>query len=146
MKYIILLLLAQVHAGAFAQQLRATIKDSLPAKAVIKNNLPVTKTPAPSSLQTTIEKELNTILSAYMKQPNNAATWIQVKAAAENMLYTYFLNGKLMGTKKEQAFYIKMGTETMTAADIAAGKRILICGVALYKPAEFTIIKIEKLP
>lgn len=145
MKYIILLLLAQIHAGAFAQQLKATIKDSLPAKTVIKNNLPVRKISTPSPLETTIENELNTILSAYTTQPNTAATWIQVKTAAENILYTYFLNGKLLGTKREQAFYVKMGTETMNAADIANKKMILIAGIATVKPAEFVIVRVEKI-
>lgn len=144
MKYIVVVMIALLPLQGIAQQLKATLKDSLPAKAVIKNNVPAVKAPGKLPLEATVEKELATILSAYTGQPNTAATWIQVKAAAENMLLTYFLNGKLQGTKAEHAFYVKMGTETMTAADIANKKMILIAGIATVKPAEFTMIRIEK--
>lgn len=133
-----------LHLRTVAQQLKPALKDSLPAKAVIKSKLPTFKTPDKLPLEVTVEKELATILSAYTSQPNTAATWVQVKAAAENVLLTHFLNGKLQGAKAGHAFYIKMGTETMTAADIANKKMILIAGIATVKPAEFTVIRIEK--
>lgn len=143
MKYALLLLFAAMHINAAAQQIQKQLKDTLPAKAVIKNNVLNRKTAA-TSLEAVIESELNKIVSAYTNQPNTAATWIQIKAAAENILHTYFLNGKLSGTKKDQAYYVKMGTETMTAADIANKKMILVAGIATVKPAEFVIIRVEK--
>ena len=144
MKYTILLLFVFMEVNTSAQQIQKQLKDTLPAKAAVKSNVLNRKTAAATSLEATIENELNKIMSAYSNQPNAAATWSQVKAAAENVLYTYFMNGKLAGTKKEQAFYVKMGTETMSAADIANKRMILIAGIASIKPAEFTILTIEK--
>lgn len=144
MKYALLLLFVSMYISTSAQQIKKQLKDTLPAKAVVKNNVLNRKSAAGSALETTIENELNKIVTAYSNQPNTAATWIQVKGAAENILYTYFLNGKLTGTKKEQAFYVKMGTETMTATDIANKKMILVAGIATVKPAEFVIIRVEK--
>lgn len=106
--------------------------------------LPLKKTAPPLSISAQIEKELTAIVSAHTSQPNTAATWGQVKAAAEHVLLTHFLNGKLQGTKSAHAFYVTMGTETMTAADIANKKMILIAGIATVKLAEFTVIRIEK--
>ena len=99
----------------------------------------------PKTGKIVIKAELDKIVTAYISQPNTAATWAQIKGTAEGFLYTYYLNGKLMGTKKEQAFYVKMGTETMTAADVANKKMILVAGIAVLKPAEFTLIRVEKL-
>lgn len=144
MKCILLLLGVLLHLKTTAQQNQVVIKDTLPAKMVIKNNVLAKKATTVLSVAATIEKEMNTIVAAYINQPNTATTWAQVKLAADNLLYQYFSAGKLMGTKKEQAYYIKMGTETMTAADIAAHKLVLEYGIAIVKPAEFTINRIEK--
>jgi phage tail sheath protein FI len=144
MKYTLLLPVALLYLNTHAQQVKTILRDSLQAKAVIKNYAPNRKTVSGLPIEATIENELNKIVAAYTNQPNTAATWIQIKAAAENILYTHFLNGKLLGTKKEQAFYVKMGTETMSAADIAARKMILIAGIATVKPAEFVLIRVEK--
>lgn len=144
MKYTVLPIVVLLCLNTHAQQVKKMLKDSLPVKAVIKNNSQHKKSSAGSPVEATIENELNKIVAAYTSQPNTAATWIQIKGAAENVLYTYFLNGKLLGTRKEQAFYVKMGAETMTAADIANKKMILVAGIATVKPAEFVIIRVEK--
>lgn len=136
--------LVLLHMNTQAQQLQQTVKDTLSSKAAVKKIVLNRKAGNSQAVETAIEAELSKIVSAYTNRPNTAATWIQVKAAAENILYTYFMNGKLAGTKKEQAFYVKMGTETMTAADIVNKRMILIAGIASIKPAEFTILTIEK--
>ena len=145
MKQVVLLLVVLLHVKVFAQQIKIISKDSLPLKTAIKNNAVNKRNAGSLSLEDTIKAELDKIVTAYISQPNTAATWAQIKGTAEGFLYTYFLNGKLMGTKKEQAFYVKMGTETMTAADVANKKMILVAGIAVLKPAEFTLIRVEKL-
>ena len=50
-----------------------------------------------------------------------------------------------MGTKSEEAFFVKMGNETMTATDMANHKMILQVGIAPIKPADFKILVIEKI-
>ena len=105
---------------------------------------PTNKDEADAFLKTTIENELNSIVASYVNQPNNQQTWIKIKAAAEDLLYRYYSSGKLLGSQKEQAYFIKMGMETMTAADIANKKMVLIVGIANREPAEFHIITVVK--
>lgn len=144
MKYSIMAVLVMLHIITIAQQKQLLLKDSPAVKSSIKNNVLHKKNAALLPVEVTIENELNKIVAAYTNQPNSTATWAQITAAAENLLYPYFRNGKLLGTKKEKAYYITMGTATMTATDIANKKMILIAGIAANKPAEFIIIKVTK--
>jgi phage tail sheath protein FI len=124
-----------------AQQIR--IKDTLAAKPVLAKPAAIKNMPLLTT-EDAIAKELDAIVTANISKPNTAATWTAIKQSADNILLRYFINGKLMGTKASEAYYIKMGAETMTAADIAAGKMILVAGIATVKPAEFTVIRVEK--
>ena len=85
------------------------------------------------------------MVAAYVKKPNTLATWTQIKGEAQNLLLGYYRNGILMGSKPEQAFFVQMGNETMTQADIANHKMILKAGIALAKPGEFKVLVIEKI-
>ena len=145
MKNLLFILLIVLHIKTAAQQKQALIKDPAPAKVVVKNNLFKSKTATVSSVIATIENELNKIVAAHSHLPNTSATWTQIKSAAENLLYPYFKDGKLFGIKKEQAYYITMDNQTMTAADIANKKMILLAGIAPVKHADFIIIRVEKL-
>jgi hypothetical protein len=140
MKYFITMVLLLTAATTMAQQKQAITKDTPAVKMIIKNNVQRQKAAAVIP----VEIELNNIVAAYTNYPNTAVTWTKIIAAADNVLYTYFRDGKLLGTKKEQAYYIKMGTATMTAADITNKKMILIAGIAPNKPADFIVIKISK--
>jgi phage tail sheath protein FI len=144
MKYTIMAALVMLHIITIAQQKQLLLKDSPAIKSSIKTNVLYKKNAAPVPVEVTIENELKKIVAAYADQPNNTTTWAQITAAAENLLYPYFRDGKLLGIKKEQAYYIMMGTTTMTATDIANKKMILIAGIAPNKPAEFIIIKVIK--
>jgi uncharacterized protein len=98
------------------------------------------------TLVTEIETGLRKIMEEYSNRQNTAATWTQIRTDADLFLYSYFRNHKLLGNKPQQAYYIQIGPQTMTNADISANRRILIAGVAVYKPAEFTNIRIEINP
>jgi phage tail sheath protein FI len=50
--------------------------------------------------------------------------------------------GGLMGTKPEEAFFVRCGSDTMSQDDIDNGRLIMIVGVAPVYPAEFVIIRI----
>jgi uncharacterized protein len=70
-------------------------------------------------------------------EPNNEATWAKVKAQVENFLMQTWKDGKLQGTKPEEAYYVKYDRATMTQNDIDAGRLIVQIGVAAVKPAGF---------
>jgi phage tail sheath protein FI len=92
-----------------------------------------------------ITKKLDSLVRTYCNRPNIQTTWTEIKGQADSILLSYFRSGALMGTKPQDAYFLKMGVETMTATDIGNGKMILQAGVATLKPAEFKIITIEKI-
>jgi phage tail sheath protein FI len=98
------------------------------------------------SLSMELETGLKKIMEQYRNKPNTEDTWTSIKNEAENLLYTYYKNRKLVGNKPQEAYFIKIGLQTMTEADIQANKKILITGISEYKPAEFKVITIETLP
>lgn len=106
------------------------------------------KTPAKTqktpSTETTIKNELEILLEKYRNEKSAEAVWKQIRQEADDILYGYFKRGKLSGTTKNQAYFIKIGLETMTAIDIRNQKKILLAGIAIQKPGEFVMIRIEK--
>ncbi len=145
MKNLLFILLIAISIKATAQQKQVLLKDTVPAKLLQKNNVYSSKVATKLSVAASIEKELNKIVAAHVHLANTPATWTKIKLEADNLLCKYFIAEKLFGIKKEQAYYITMGNETMTAADIANKKMILLAGIANVKPAEFLIIRVEKL-
>lgn len=81
-------------------------------------------------------------------EPNDANTWIKVKAMIENFLTLQWRDGALQGAKPEQAFFVNVGLgTTMTAQDILEGRMNVEIGMAVVRPAEFIILKFShKLP
>ncbi len=49
-----------------------------------------------------------------------------------------------MGTKAEEAFFVKCDRTTMTQDDIDNGRLICVIGIAPVKPAEFVIFRIAQ--
>jgi len=47
-----------------------------------------------------------------------------------------------MGTKPEDAFFVRCDRSTMTQNDLDNGRLICLIGVAVVKPAEFVIFRI----
>ncbi len=75
-------------------------------------------------------------------EPNDANTWIRVKAMIENFLTKQWRAGALAGAKAEDAFFVKVGLgETMTSLDILEGRMNIEIGMAVVRPAEFIILK-----
>ena len=75
-------------------------------------------------------------------EPNDANTWIRVKAMIENFLIKQWRAGALAGAKPEHAFFVKIGLGiTMTALDILEGRMNIEIGMAVVRPAEFIILK-----
>jgi len=75
-------------------------------------------------------------------EPNEARTWAALRALAENYLTLLWRDGALQGAKPEQAFYVRCGlNQTMTAADLAAGRLIVELGLAVVRPAEFIVLR-----
>ncbi len=89
-----------------------------------------------------VEESVKKATEQFVFEPNDANTWIKVKAMIENFLLLQWGQGALAGSKPAQAFYVKVGLgETMTALDILEGRMNVEIGMAAVRPAEFIILK-----
>lgn len=96
-----------------------------------------------SSLSIEIEAGLKRILERYRNKPNLDESWAAIRGEADNFLLSYFRKGRLVGSKPQEAYFVSIGVQTMTAADIQANKKIMMAGFSENKPAEFKVITIE---
>lgn len=88
------------------------------------------------------EESIKKATEQFVFEPNDANTWVRVRAMIENFLILQWRAGALAGAKPEQAFFVKIGLgETMTALDILEGRMIVEIGMAVVRPAEFIILR-----
>ncbi|OWY19622.1 phage tail sheath family protein [Sphingobacteriales bacterium UPWRP_1] len=88
------------------------------------------------------EQSIKNATERFVFEPNDANTWVKVKAMIENYLTILWRQGALAGAKPEDAFYVKVGLhQTMTAIDILEGRMIVEVGMAVVRPAEFIILQ-----
>lgn len=89
-----------------------------------------------------VEESTKKATEQFVFEPNDANTWVKVRAMIENFLTNQWRAGALAGAKPEHAFYVKVGiNETMTAFDILEGRMIVEIGLAVVRPAEFIILR-----
>lgn len=90
----------------------------------------------------TIEESTRKASAFAVFEPNDATTWLKVKAMIESYLYGLWQQGALAGSKPESAYFVSIGLgKTMTAQDILEGRMIVTIGVAAVRPAEFIILR-----
>ncbi len=88
---------------------------------------------------------VRTALMPFTVEPNEMATWFKVRVMIENFLAQQWKQGALQGAKPEEAFYVKVGlNQTMTAQDVADGVMIIEIGMAVLRPAEFILLRINQ--
>ena len=89
-----------------------------------------------------VEESVKKATERFVFEPNDANTWVKVKAMIENFLTLQWRDGALMGSKPEQAFFVKVGLgETMSQDDVLNGRLIVEIGMAVVRPAEFIILR-----
>lgn len=75
-------------------------------------------------------------------EPNNERLWANIRQSIEDFLLVVWQSGALMGTKAEDAFFVRCDRTTMTQNDLDNGRLICLIGVAPTYPAEFVIFRI----
>jgi phage tail sheath protein FI len=78
-------------------------------------------------------------------EPNTPDTWDRLSDSVGAFLTTQWRNGALFGLKPEDSFFVRCDETTMTADDIQNGRLICEIGVAIVRPAEFVIFRIEQI-
>jgi phage tail sheath protein FI len=77
-------------------------------------------------------------------EPNGDQLWTTVRQTVSNFLYNEWRSGALLGTKPEQAYFVKCDRTTMTQNDLDNGRLICLIGIAPVRPAEFVIFRITQ--
>jgi phage tail sheath protein FI len=89
-----------------------------------------------------VEESCKNATEPFVFDPNDAGTWVKVKAMIENFLVVQWRVGALAGAKPEDAFYVRVGLgSTMTAQDVLEGRMIVEIGMAVVRPAEFIVLR-----
>lgn len=78
-------------------------------------------------------------------EPNAPETWSRVTDSVSAFLLTQWRSGALFGRRPEDAFFVRCDETTMTADDVQNGRLICNIGVAIVRPAEFVIFRIEQI-
>jgi hypothetical protein len=90
----------------------------------------------------TIEENTRKATAFAIFEPNDATTWLKVKAMIESYLYGLWERGALAGAKPEAAYFVRVGLgTTMTPQDVLEGRMVVEIGVAAVRPAEFIILR-----
>ena len=89
-----------------------------------------------------IEKSIKEGTQWAVFEPNDQTLWARIRRSVSDFLTGLWMDGMLMGAKKEQAFFVRCDQTTMTQADIENGRLIVIVGIAPVYPAEFVIFRI----
>lgn len=93
-----------------------------------------------------IEQSIKLATRTYVFEPNDATTWVTVKAMIDNFLNNLWKQGALAGAAPEQAYDVQLGLgATMTPQDILDGKMLITVKVAIVRPAEFIVITFQQM-
>ncbi len=91
-----------------------------------------------------IEESIRDSTQWVVFEPNDERLWARVKQTITQFLITQWRVGALMGTRPEEAFFVKVDRTTMTQNDIENGRLICVIGLAPAKPAEFVIFQLTQ--
>lgn len=77
-------------------------------------------------------------------EPNGEQLWRNVRRTIEDFLLNEWRRGALVGTRAEEASFVRCDRSTMTQDDLDEGRLVCVVGVAPVRPAEFVIIRIGR--
>jgi phage tail sheath protein FI len=78
-------------------------------------------------------------------EPNTPALWERIKRTVGGFLLNEWREGALFGTTADKAFYVKCDSDTNPPEVREAGMVVTEIGVAIVKPAEFVIFRIQQM-
>jgi len=75
-------------------------------------------------------------------EPNDEALWTSVRREVDDFLSREWQDGALKGDRRDDAFFVRCGLDTMTQNDLDNGRLVVEIGVAPVHPAEFVVFRI----
>jgi uncharacterized protein len=92
-----------------------------------------------------LERSISRGLQWAAFEPNAQALWTQTTAMVTNFLLQEWRNGSLVGNTLKESFFVRCDQSIMTQSDLDDGRLVVIVGVAMLKPAEFTLFRFSGL-
>ncbi|HKV08400.1 MAG TPA: phage tail sheath C-terminal domain-containing protein [Thermoanaerobaculia bacterium] len=92
-----------------------------------------------------IESSLFQSLKWVVFEPNDDATWSQIRQQVGSFLAGLYAQGAFQGATPDKAYFVQCDATTTTQTDIDNGIVNIIVGFAPLKPAEFVILQIEQI-
>jgi uncharacterized protein len=78
-------------------------------------------------------------------EPNNPGLWQRISRTVDDFLLTQWQAGALFGETPKKAFYVKCDAETNPPQLRELGQVVTEIGIAIVKPAEFVIFRIQQM-
>jgi len=91
-----------------------------------------------------VEQSIKSATNWVVFEPNNSSLWARVQITISSFLENLFRAGMLSGESASEAFFVDIGTTTMSRDDILNGRLICEIGIAPSRPAEFVIFRITQ--
>jgi len=92
-----------------------------------------------------LEQSLGNAIHFAVFEPNGEALWANVRATVSDFLFNQWQSGALVGTRPEEAYFVKCDRSTMTQNDLDNGRLIVVVGIATVHPSEFVIVRVSAL-
>jgi phage tail sheath protein FI len=128
-----------------SEWLHAAYVEELPHRPVpIRADDPAWKYVSIRRLPAYIEHSIDHGLQWVVFEPNDEELWARVRDQVTDFLFTLWRDGRLVGAKAEEAFFVRVDRTTMTQDDIDNGRLIVLVGIAPVRPAEFVILRIAQ--
>ena len=91
-----------------------------------------------------VEESIKASTNWVVFEPNDSMLWSRVSLTVASFLDSLWRAGMLAGDSAAEAFFVEIGTNTMSRDDIENGRLICNIGIAPTKPAEFVIFRISQ--
>jgi uncharacterized protein len=88
-----------------------------------------------------IERSLDAGTQWAVFRSNDEPLWAALRLSIGGFMQALFRDGALQGSTPQQAYFVALGSATMTQADIDQGRLVGQVGLALVKPAEFVVLR-----
>lgn len=91
-----------------------------------------------------IEKSIDHGTQWVVFEPNDRSLWAKIERNVGAFLTTVWRDGALFGSTPQEAFYVRCDDETNPPEERDLGKVTTEIGVAITKPAEFVIFRVQQ--
>lgn len=91
-----------------------------------------------------VEESIKAATNWVVFEPNDVTLWQRVNLTVSTFLENLWRAGMLSGASAAEAYFVEIGTSTMTQDDIMNGRLICNIGIAPSRPAEFVIFRVSQ--